>query len=101
MDSTADTMLNGAKLAEALAHLPGWIVKDAKLHCEFKFHDFAHAIGFMMIAAPMIERLNHHPEWTNVYNRVTVNLTTHDAGGITQRDVDMAALLQGIAQKLK
>lgn len=101
MDSTAQTMLSSAKLTEALALLPGWIVKDAKLHREFKFHDFAHAIGFMTIAAPMIERLNHHPEWTNVYNRVTVNLTTHDAGGITQKDVDLAASLQAIAQKLK
>jgi 4a-hydroxytetrahydrobiopterin dehydratase len=55
----------------------------------------------VMIAAPAIERLNHHPEWSNVYNRVTIDLTTHDAGGITQTDCFIAALLEGIAQKLQ
>jgi 4a-hydroxytetrahydrobiopterin dehydratase len=93
--------LTDAEIAKALAGLEGWTVRQGKLHREYGFPDFAHAIGFVMIAAPAIERLNHHPEWSNVYNRVTVDLTTHDAGGITQMDCDLAALLEGIAQKLQ
>jgi 4a-hydroxytetrahydrobiopterin dehydratase len=88
------------KIAAAVGRLPGWSVKGGKLHREYKFPDFAHAMGFMMTAAPAIERLDHHPEWANVYNRVTIDLTTHDAGGITQKDCDLAALLEGIAKKL-
>jgi 4a-hydroxytetrahydrobiopterin dehydratase len=92
--------LTEGEISAAVGRLPGWSVKDAKLHREYKFPDFAHAMGFMMTAAPAIERLDHHPEWANVYNRVTVDLTTHDAGGITQKDCDLAALLEGIAKKL-
>jgi len=88
------------KISAAVARLPGWSVKAGKLHREYEFPDFAHAMGFMMTAAPAIERLEHHPEWANVYNRLTVNLTTHDAGGITRKDCDLAALLEGIAKKL-
>lgn len=93
--------LTDAEITKALAGLAGWKVQDGKLHREYRFPDFAHAIGFLMTAAPAIERLNHHPEWSNVYNRVTVDLTTHDAGGITQKDCDLATLLEGIAQKLQ
>ena len=92
--------LTDTEISSALAALSGWKVQNEKLHREFKFPDFAHAIGFMATAAPLIEKMNHHPEWANVYNRVTVDLTTHDAGGVTQRDVDLAKLLEGIAQKL-
>jgi 4a-hydroxytetrahydrobiopterin dehydratase len=84
----------------ALHDLPGWSVKDAKLHREYQFPDFPHAFGFMTIAAIGIEKMNHHPEWFNVYNRVRVDLTTHDSGGITQKDVDLAQLLEQIARKL-
>jgi 4a-hydroxytetrahydrobiopterin dehydratase len=93
--------LTAAEITNALVALPGWKVQDSKLHREYRFPDFAHAIGFLMTAAPGIERLNHHPEWSNVYNRVTVDLTTHDAGGITQRDISLAEVLEGIAQKLQ
>lgn len=92
--------LEAAEITEALAGLPGWSVKDAKLHREYRFPDFPHAMGFMMTAAPSIERMNHHPEWCNVYSRVVVDLTTHDSGGITQKDCALAALLEGIAAKL-
>jgi 4a-hydroxytetrahydrobiopterin dehydratase len=80
--------------------MAGWSVKDGKLHREYKFADFPHAIGLMAIAAPSIEKMNHHPEWANVYNRVTVDLTTHDAQGITEKDFELANLLEGIAKKL-
>jgi 4a-hydroxytetrahydrobiopterin dehydratase len=92
--------LTESEISSALTRLAGWSVKDGKLHREYKFPDFPHAFGFMATAAPQIEKMNHHPEWANVYNRVTVDLTTHDAGGITQKDADLAALLEGIAKKL-
>jgi len=92
--------LKKTEIAELLKGLPGWAVKGGKLHREYKFPDFPHAFGMMATAAPSIEKMNHHPEWANVYNRVTVDLTTHDEGGITQKDFDLAALLEGIAKKL-
>lgn len=92
--------LSDSEISSQLAKLPNWGLKDGKLHREYKFSDFAHAFGFMATAAPLIEKRDHHPEWANVYNRVTVDLMTHDAGGVTQKDVDLAALLEGIAKKL-
>lgn len=92
--------LDDAEIKARVAQLEGWSIKDGKLHREYKFADFPHAIGMMSIAAPSIEKMNHHPEWANVYNRVTVDLTTHDAGGITGKDFDLALLLEGIAKKL-
>jgi len=92
--------LTQGEISAAVTRLSGWSVKDGKFHREYKFPNFAHAMGFMMTAVPAIERLDHHPEWANVYNRVTVDLSTHDAGGITQKDCDLAALLEGIAKKL-
>jgi len=93
--------LSPQQLEAALAGLPGWSVAAEKLHREYKFADFVHAFGFMATAAIAIEKMNHHPEWFNVYNRVTVDLTTHDAGGITQGDVDLAGLLDSIAGRLQ
>ena len=74
----------------ALSGLPGWSLRGEKLFRQYKFKDFAHAFGFMATAAVLIEKMNHHPEWSNVYNRVEIYLTTHDAGGITQRDLSCA-----------
>jgi 4a-hydroxytetrahydrobiopterin dehydratase len=92
--------LTDSQISEGLTSLAGWKVQNGKLHREYKFADFAHAFGFMATAAPLIEKNNHHPEWANVYNRVTVDLSTHDAGGITQKDLDLARLLEGIAKQL-
>ena len=83
-----------------LRELPGWTLTDGKLRREYRFPDFIHAFGFMATAAIAIEKMNHHPEWFNVYNKVTVDLTTHDSGGISQRDFDLARLLEGFAAKL-
>jgi 4a-hydroxytetrahydrobiopterin dehydratase len=88
-------------IQSGLAQLPGWSIVNDKLHREYKFRDFVHAFGFMATAAIAIEKRDHHPEWANVYNRVTVDLTTHDSGGITQADLDLAVLLEGIATKLQ
>ncbi len=92
--------LSDVEVSAAAAKLPGWSVAGGKLHREYKFAGFPEAFGFMATAAPTIQKMDHHPEWSNVYNRVTVDLSTHDAGGITQKDIDLATLLEGIATKL-
>jgi 4a-hydroxytetrahydrobiopterin dehydratase len=96
----ANPKLTDAQLQTALQTLPGWTVQDDKLHRDYQFADFAQAIGFITTAALGIEKMDHHPEWFNVYNKVRVDLTTHSSGGITQNDVDLAQLLEKIARKL-
>jgi 4a-hydroxytetrahydrobiopterin dehydratase len=93
--------LTDAEIDSTLRQIQGWTVVNAKLHREYKFPDFIHAFGFMATAAIAIEKRNHHPEWFNVYNRVTIDLTTHDSGGITQKDVDLALVLEAIAGRLQ
>ncbi|MHA7646600.1 4a-hydroxytetrahydrobiopterin dehydratase [Nitrosopumilus sp. S4] len=83
-------------IIEELKNLPGWSVVNEKLHKEFQFESFNQAFGFMTRAAMEIEKMNHHPEWFNVYNRLTVDLTTHDAGGITKNDVRLAKILNSL-----
>lgn len=92
--------LSEQEIKTALEGLADWAVKDGKLHREYKFPDFAHAFGFMAASSVLIEKMNHHPEWFNVYNRVVIDLTTHDAGGITKKDLELAGVLEGIARKL-
>jgi 4a-hydroxytetrahydrobiopterin dehydratase len=94
------TKLADPEIEAALANLPGWSVVNGKLHREYKFADFIHAFGFMATAAVAIEAMGHHPEWFNVYQTVKVDLTTHDAGGITEKDLKLAAKLEAIAKKL-
>jgi len=84
------TTLAERDIAAALAELRGWTVVNAKLHREFQFKNFVEAFGFMTTVALIAERLNHHPEWSNVYHRVVIDLITHDAGGITAVDVEFA-----------
>ena len=90
--------LSEAELARALAELPGWGLTAGKLHREYRFADFSAAFGFMTRAALEAERANHHPEWSNVWNRVVVDLTTHDSGGITASDVELAKRMNAIAK---
>lgn len=92
--------LTVSELRTALDALPGWSIAAGKLHREYKFPDFIHAFGFMAASALAIEKMNHHPEWSNVYNRVTVDLTTHDSGGITARDTALAGVLESIAGRM-
>ena len=82
--------LNDAKINAELANLSGWAVENAKLHKQFQFSSFIEAFGFMARVALVAESMNHHPEWSNVYNRVTINLMTHDAGGISALDFELA-----------
>ena len=93
--------LSPEEVTSALGSLPGWSVVDGKLHREYKFPDFAQAFGFMATVATAAEKLDHHPDWLNVYNRVTVNLSTHDVGGITELDLKLAMTMETIAQKLQ
>ncbi|MCK5664109.1 MAG: 4a-hydroxytetrahydrobiopterin dehydratase [Thiotrichaceae bacterium] len=67
-----------------------WRIREGKLYREFKFPDFVSAFGFMTQVAILAERANHHPEWSNVYNRVAISLTTHLVGGISKRDFELA-----------
>ena len=89
--------LSEEQIAAALADLSAWQVVDGKLHRDFKFQDFITAFGFMTQAAFIAESMNHHPEWFNVYGRVSVDLTTHDAGGLTELDVELATRMEKIA----
>lgn len=76
-----------------------WNVKNDALHRRFEFENFVQAFGFMASVALVAEKENHHPEWTNVYNKVDVKLSTHDAGGITEKDFKLAKRIDIIFQK--
>ena len=89
--------LSDEQIKKELANLPGWSVVNGKLHKEFTFKSFIEAFGFMTTAALHIEKMNHHPEWFNVYNKIKVDLVTHDAGGITQNDIDLAGTLNSLS----
>ncbi len=94
------TKLSGAQRAQALAGLDGWRDVDGRdaITKSFRFADFNTAFAFMTRAALVAEKMDHHPEWFNVYNRVEVTLATHDAGGVTELDVKLAAFMDGAAK---
>lgn len=85
--------MSAAKIgvAAALARLPGWRAVEGRdaIEREFRFRDFNAAFGFMSRVALQAEKLDHHPEWSNVYSRVHVTLTTHDSGGVSEKDVEL------------
>ncbi len=83
--------LADAEIQQRLEQVNGWTVQDGKLHKEFQFDTFVTAFGFMTQLALIAESMNHHPEWFNVYNRVTIDLMTHDAGGISELDFEWAS----------
>jgi 4a-hydroxytetrahydrobiopterin dehydratase len=89
--------LTDAEVAARLKDRSGWSIANAKLHREYKFADFVSAFGFMTSRAIVAERMNHHPEWFNVYNKVVVDLTTHDDGGISEKDFTLAAEMDSLA----
>ncbi len=82
-----------------MVNLQGWTIINGKLNKDFVFTDFVDAFGFMAKAAIHIEKMNHHPEWFNVYNKIKVELVTHDAGGITQNDINLARILNSLAKQ--
>ena len=87
------------ELSNALAGLKDWQIIDGKLHRDLKFKSFVEAFGFMSSIAIVAESQGHHPEWFNVYNRVTIDLVTHDAGGITNKDTELASIFNKLAKK--
>jgi 4a-hydroxytetrahydrobiopterin dehydratase len=90
--------LTDAERTQALAALPDWSLRADGLAIErkFKFADFNEAFGFMARVALLADKQDHHPEWSNVYNRVEITLTTHDAGGLSLRDVEMAKAIDAL-----
>ncbi|MBZ5624238.1 MAG: 4a-hydroxytetrahydrobiopterin dehydratase [Acidobacteriia bacterium] len=93
------TKLSESEIRSALSELSGWTVSHGKLHREYTFADFVQAFGFMTSAALVAEAMGHHPEWQNIYNRVTIDLTTHDAGGISAKDFELAGKLDALYPK--
>ena len=94
------TKLDDASIARGLATLSGWTRDGDTLYREFQFADFVTAFCFMSGAALVAERMNHHPEWSNVYRTVRVHLTTHDAGGISASDFELARSMDALARPL-
>ena len=95
--------LTSTEISTLLQALPDWRHETGRgglIAREFKFHDFAQAFGFMAQIAVIAESRNHHPEWFNVYNRVQVTLTTHDAGGLTMKDIELARTMDRVAAAL-
>ncbi|MBI5472788.1 MAG: 4a-hydroxytetrahydrobiopterin dehydratase [Ignavibacteriae bacterium] len=82
--------LSHEEISAGLKSLNGWTLTNEKLHKEFVFKDFVQAFGFMSRVALIAERMNHHPEWFNVWNKVVVDLSTHDVGGISELDFELA-----------
>lgn len=92
-------VLSNGERAELLPGLDGWAIMQKRdaLTKRFVFHDFIQAFGWMTRVALVAERLNHHPEWSNVYRTVDVTLSSHDVGGLTRRDVELARLMDQLA----
>lgn len=89
--------LTDDEIASRLSSLDGWSLEAGKLHREFRFANFVAAFGFMTRAAIEAESMNHHPEWFNVYSKVVVDLTTHEAGGISELDFRLAEIMNSLA----
>lgn len=94
MPAAARALLAADEIAAALRELPGWELREGKLRRELAFADFSEAFAFMTRVALAAERLDHHPDWSNVWNRVAIALWTHDAGGITARDLALARQIE-------
>lgn len=93
------TKLSDAELAPALAQLPGWQLERGRLLRTYRFRDFVEAFAFMTACALRVQEMDHHPEWSNVYGTVRVELVTHDAGGVTARDLELARRMEAIAAR--
>ena len=90
--------LSDTEIQKNLEKLDGWCVENGKLHKHFQFDNFVSAFGFMTQLALIAESMNHHPEWFNVYNRVTIDMSTHDADGITELDFKFAEHANSLAE---
>lgn len=93
---TKRTKLSEPEVRQELENLSGWKIENAKLHKEFQFSTFVEAFGFMTQVAILAEKMDHHPDWSNVYNHVSIDLTTHDLGGISTYDFQLAAQIDNL-----
>lgn len=89
--------LSDSEVTQRLGEQPGWALDEGKLRRDFKFANFVEAFGFMARVAILAEKADHHPEWFNVYDKVQIWLTTHDAGGISERDFALAKQIDTLA----
>ena len=92
--------LSDAEVQSRCTALPGWELREDALHRELTFRDFVEAFSLMTLVAFMAERMGHHPEWTNVYNRLTIRLTTHDVGGVSENDLTMAEEISRLYERI-
>lgn len=92
--------LTDSEIVAGLEKLPGWSLADGKLHRDYQFRDFVEAWGFLTSAAIRVQEMDHHPEWFNVYNKVRIDLVTHNVGGVSALDLELAGTLEELAQRL-
>lgn len=95
------SLLPESRIRESLPDLPGWEYRDQRLHRDFVFPDFVTAFAFMAACAIHAQVMDHHPNWTNVYNRVGIDLWTHDAGGVTGLDLELARRIVDVAGRIR
>ena len=88
--------LDATQMSALATELPNWRVQGERLHRDLQFESFVEAFGFMAQVALLAESKNHHPNWSNVYNRVSIDLTTHDLGGLSSLDVELATAIDGL-----
>ena len=89
-------LLDATQKSALATRLPHWSVQESRLHRDLQFNSFVEAFGFMAQVALLAESKNHHPNWSNVYNRVSIDLTTHDLGGLSRLDVELATAIDGL-----
>ncbi len=92
-------LLNEKELADFANRIPKWSIENGKIHRTFYFDNFVKAFGFISQVALLSETMNHHPEWSNVYSKVIIDLTTHDLGGISNLDFDMAKSIDNLLKQ--
>jgi len=88
--------LTESEIRERLARVPRWALRDGRLHRDFSFPSFVEAFGFMTRVALLAESRNHHPDWSNAWNKVSIDLVSHDVGGLSQRDFDLATAIDAL-----
>jgi len=98
---TRPARLSDEEIQQRLGELPGWTLARGKLRRELRFGDFIEAFGFMSRLALVAEKMDHHPEWSNVYDRVVIELQTHDAAGITEQDFRLARAASRLAENAR
>ena len=98
MSDTRPERLDATAISHALGHLPDWKKVDDSIERSLTFNDFSAAFGFMTRVAMLCETQNHHPDWSNTWNQVSIRLSTHECGGLSHRDIELAASIEQLLQ---